>query len=86
VELEIRQESWLQLSSDGTSVVEGEVLPAGTSRRYTAANAMDLRIGNAAGVQLRVNGESVPSLGGEGQVRFLTITPDTSAASLAASR
>jgi hypothetical protein len=43
---------------------------------------MDLSIGNAAGVTLRVNGQPVTSLGRTGQVRNLTITPGTSAASL----
>jgi len=43
---------------------------------------MDLSIGNAAGVTLRVNGQPVTALGRTGQVRNLTITPTTSASSL----
>jgi cytoskeletal protein RodZ len=82
IELEVREESWFKLSSDGSDVVSSEVLPAGTTRRYTATNSMNVSIGNAAGVALRVNGQPVSSLGRTGQVRNLTVTPTTSAASL----
>jgi cytoskeleton protein RodZ len=83
IELQVREESWFQLSADGTSVVASEVLPVGTVRRYTANSSMDMGIGNAAGISLRVNGQPVSSLGRSGQVRRITITPSTSAASLA---
>jgi len=83
IELQVREESWFQLSADGNSVSAGEVLPVGTVRRYTANSSMDLAIGNAAGISLRVNGQPVSSLGHSGQVRKLTITPNTSAGSLA---
>jgi len=82
IELEVREESWFKLSSDGGDVVTSEVLPPGTTRRYTAANSMNVSIGNAAGVAFRVNGQPVSSLGRTGQVRNITITPTTSAASL----
>jgi cytoskeleton protein RodZ len=82
IELEVREESWFKLSSDGSDVVSSEVLPAGTTRRYTATNSMNVSIGNAAGIALRVNGQQVSSLGRSGQVRNLTVTPTTSAASL----
>jgi cytoskeleton protein RodZ len=82
IELEVREESWFKLSSDGSDVVNSEVLPAGTTRHYTAASSMNISIGNAAGIALRVNGQPVSSLGRTGQVRNITITPTTSAASL----
>jgi len=37
---------------------------------------MELTIGNAAGLSIRINDREVPSLGTEGQVRVLIITPD----------
>ena len=82
IELEVRDESWFKLSSDGSDVVNSEVLSAGTTRHYTAVSSMNLSIGNAAGIALRVNGQPVSSLGRAGQVRNITITPTTSAASL----
>jgi cytoskeleton protein RodZ len=84
IDLEVREETWFKLSSDGTDVVKSEVLPPGTVRRYTASSSMDVSIGNAAGLVFRVNGQPVPSLGRSGQVRSMTITPTTSAASLVA--
>jgi cytoskeletal protein RodZ len=82
IELEVREETWFKLSSDGSDVVTSEVLPPGTTRRYSASNSMTVSIGNAAGVVLRVNGQPVSSLGRAGQVRNITITPTTSASSL----
>ena len=82
IELQVNEESWFQLAADGNSVVAGEVLPVGASRRYTATNSMDVSIGNASGIKLRVNGQPVSYLGRSGQVRKMTITPSTSAASL----
>jgi hypothetical protein len=83
VELEFQENSWFTLTADGAPVVNGEILSRGASRRYTANQSMNLRIGNAAAVTLRVNGQQVSSLGRNGQVRMLNITPNTSAASLA---
>lgn len=83
IEVEVREESWFKLSSDGAVVVVSEILPAGTVRRYTANTSMDVSIGNAGGVTLRVNGQPVSSLGKSGQVREMMITAKTSAASLA---
>lgn len=83
LEIEAREDSWFKLSADGATVVASEILPAGTVRRYTAGTSMNVSIGNAGGVSLRVNGQSVSSLGKTGQVREITITPKTSAASLA---
>jgi cytoskeleton protein RodZ len=84
IELQVREESWFQLSADGNTVVASEVLPVGTVRRYTANSSMSVSFGNAAGVSLRVNGQPVSSLGHSGQVRKITVTPSTTAASLTA--
>lgn len=83
VEMEFQENSWFKLTADGSPVVNGEILSRGASRRYTANESINLSIGNAAGVTLRVNGQQVSSLGRNGQVRMLNITPNTSAASLA---
>ena len=83
VELEFQDNSWFKLSADGAPVVNGEILSRGASRRFTANQSINLSIGNAAGVSLRVNKQQVSSLGRNGQVRMLNITPTTSAASLA---
>lgn len=83
VELEAREETWFKLSTDGNTVVPGEVLQPGTSRRYTANNSIYISLGNAGGMMLRLNGQPVSSLGKSGRVRSFTITPQTTASSLA---
>jgi len=76
VELQVHQATWIQLTTDGSQVVNGEILQPGTTRRYTANTSIHLTIGNAGGLTLKLNGQPVRSLGRPRQVRMLTITPD----------
>ena len=76
VRIEVHDATWVSILVDGQELIVGEVLNAGVSRRYTASEALELTIGNAAGLTLVINGREVPSLGATGQVRILTITPD----------
>ena len=76
VQIEVHEETWVSVESDGEAIVEGVVLGAGTTRRYSAREALELTIGNAAGLTLSINGREIPSLGRDGQVRILTITPN----------
>ncbi len=76
VQIEVHEETWVSVESDGEAIVEGVVLGAGTTRRYSAREALEMTIGNAAGLTLSINGREVPSLGRDGQVRILTITPN----------
>ncbi len=76
VQIEVHDETWVSVESDGEAVVEGVVLGAGTTRRYSASEELEITIGNAAGLTLSVNGREIPSLGRDGQVRTLTITPN----------
>ncbi len=74
IRIEVHDTTWVSILADGHELVGGELLRAGTSRQYTATEALELTIGNAAGLTLVINGREVPSLGGTGQVRILTIT------------
>ena len=76
VQIEVHETTWISVESDGEEVAEGLILDPGANRRYTASEELELWIGNAAGVTLRINGREVPTLGSSGQVRILTITPD----------
>ncbi len=76
VRINVLNDTWVSVQSDGEAVVEGVILGAGTTRRYSASEALELTIGNAAGLTLSINGREVPTLGGDGQVRVLTITPN----------
>jgi cytoskeletal protein RodZ len=62
----LTQTSWLLVRIDGTVVVEG-TFPAGTAKSFTGKMA-DVRVGNAGGVHLTVNGKPVGKLGNDGDV------------------
>ncbi|HEV3086341.1 MAG TPA: RodZ domain-containing protein [Candidatus Elarobacter sp.] len=62
----LTQRSWLRVSVDGKTLLEG-IYPAGTARTFTGGVA-DLRVGNAGGVLVSVNGRPAAPLGKDGDV------------------
>ena len=58
--------SWLRLTVDGNVSMEG-TFPAGTSKTFHGKNAL-VRIGNAGGVEIYVDGKDVGKLGKAGDV------------------
>ncbi|HTW86003.1 MAG TPA: RodZ domain-containing protein [Candidatus Sulfotelmatobacter sp.] len=64
--LHVTEPSWVRVTVDGTTVVEG-TLPAGTAKSFTG-HVADVRIGNAGGVRLVVDGRTLPPLGKSGDV------------------
>jgi cytoskeletal protein RodZ len=77
LEMEATEKTWVKVTADGTTVDPGEVLEAGTTRKFTAQNTIHISVGNAAGVNLKLNDKPMKPLGKSGQVREVTITPDT---------
>lgn len=75
VEIDAAAATWIRVQSDGAPPVEMTMQP-GSARTFSAERVIDMRIGNAAGIEMRINGEAVPNLGGDGQVMSLSITPD----------
>jgi cytoskeletal protein RodZ len=73
LEVEILEPTWIKISTDGTPVLNKE-LPPGTTKRYTAQNSINVVVGNAGGISLKVNDKPVRPLGRSGQVRTLNIT------------
>jgi cytoskeleton protein RodZ len=67
VELVITSESWVQVLVDETKAFEG-VLQAGERRHWTGDRQVAVRAGNAGGVEVFVNGESMGLMGEPGQV------------------
>jgi len=67
VELIITQPSWTQILADDVKVFEG-VLQPGDNRIWTGQRRVAVRVGNAGGVEVIVNGQSQGILGGEGEV------------------
>lgn len=62
VETRVVERSWLQVWADGRSVM-AENLPAGTTRTFTASSSIRMRVGNAGGVDVTVNGVHQGRLG-----------------------
>jgi len=68
----VRQDSWVQVSVDGVQQLS-TILPAGTEKVYRGKTA-SVRVGNAGGIDLLVNGKDVGSLGATGDVAERTFT------------
>jgi cytoskeleton protein RodZ len=68
--------TYLEVRLDGALDYVG-TLQAGQTRIWTAAERVELRIGNAGGITLRVNDVEVPPLGQPGQVIDVVYTLDT---------
>ncbi len=70
--LRITSRCWLRASADGR-VIRQETLPAGQRVTFHAKKRLELVLGNAGGVTLRVNGKLMPT-GRPGQVVQLAFT------------
>lgn len=66
LEVRLSAASWIRVAVDGSVSMEG-TFPAGTARVFHGKNAV-VRIGNAGGVDVLVDGKSVGKLGGAGDV------------------
>lgn len=66
LEIRVTAPSWLRVTVDGSVSMDG-TFPAGTNRVFRGKNAT-LRIGNAGGVEIVVDGKSLGTLGGAGDV------------------
>jgi cytoskeletal protein RodZ len=62
----LTQRSWLRVTVDGRTQREG-IYPAGTVKTFNGKLA-DLRVGNAGGVQVSINGAAAKTLGKDGDV------------------
>ncbi len=59
--------TWIRVQPDEGRIAE-ELLPAGASREWTADRRFLVTIGDAGGVELTLNGRSLPPLGAKGTV------------------
>jgi cytoskeletal protein RodZ len=67
--------TWLSVSSDGKPVFSG-TLRANETKSVGGKEFAKLRVGNAAGIEVRLNGKPVGPLGARGQVLTVLFTPD----------
>ena len=75
VDIEAREKTWIRVTTDGSSINQGEILEPGMTRTFTAQGSIDMSIGNAGGLTMKINEQSARPLGRSGQVRIVTITP-----------
>jgi hypothetical protein len=64
--VQLTQASWLRVDVDGSVAYEG-TLPAGASKSFAGKSAV-VRVGNAGGVKIAINGKAVGPLGASGDV------------------
>ena len=69
------EETWLSVSSDGTPAFSG-LLEANQTKTIEGKEFAKLRVGNAAGLEVRLNGKPLGPLGAHGQVRDMAFTSD----------
>ncbi len=75
LELLAREETWLSVSSDGRTVFSG-ILAPNQSKSVEGRESAKLKVGNAAGLEVRLNGKLISPLGGRGQVLVVVFHPD----------
>ncbi len=67
--------TWLSVSSDGKPVFSG-ILQANQTKTVGGKQFAKMRVGNAAGLEVRLNGKLLGPLGARGQVLIVLFTPD----------
>ncbi|HET7874984.1 MAG TPA: helix-turn-helix domain-containing protein [Methylomirabilota bacterium] len=72
--------TWVRVQTDDGRVAE-ELLPPGATREWTSPKRFLLTVGNAGGVELELDGRTLPPLGARGQVIQRLELPQPEAAS-----
>jgi|SRR5579871_1888782 len=75
LDLLAREETWLSVSSDGKQVFSG-VLGPNQTKTVAGKEFAKIRVGNAGGLEVKLNGKLIGPLGGRGQVLVVVFTPD----------
>jgi len=75
LEVVAKEPTWIKVMADGKSILAGEILEPGATRRFTGQTSIEIDIGNAGGLSLKLNNRPVNPIGQSGQVRKLVITP-----------
>jgi cytoskeleton protein RodZ len=74
VQLTAQEPVWVSVRSDGKNVFSA-ILQANESRVFDGNETVMLRIGNAGGIEVSLNGKPIGSLGPKGQIRTVQLTP-----------
>ena len=71
-----RGTTWLYATNENGEVLFSGQVRQGATKTFNAAKQVNLRVGNAGGVDISVNGENVGSVGVNGEVVNLTYNAD----------
>jgi cytoskeleton protein RodZ len=74
LELKLTDRAWVRVVADGERVLEDN-LEAGFEQTIRADDSVQLFVGNAGGVKVALNGESMPPIGPTGHVRRVDVSP-----------
>ncbi|HHX42883.1 MAG TPA: helix-turn-helix domain-containing protein [Chloroflexi bacterium] len=75
VEARVTAATYVEVTADGERLLT-TTLQAGAEEAWTGDEAVSLRVGNAGGISLTVNGVEVPPLGASGEVVTVEYTRD----------
>jgi len=73
--LSATEKTWLSISSEGKRLFSGFLEPSQT-KTLTGLDAARMTVGNAGGIEVRLNGKPIGPIGKSGQVRTVLFTPD----------
>ena len=73
-ELTATEPVWLSINNDGVYSYTG-TLDAHQNKQVDASNKLTVLIGNAGGMEVRLNGKSIGPLGARGETLLLVVTP-----------
>lgn len=74
VDFAANEPAWVSIIADGKQVYVG-TLEAGQNRVIEAADRVRVRVGNAGGLAVNLNGKPVGEIGPRGQIRIVELTP-----------
>jgi cytoskeletal protein RodZ len=76
LQIEVVDTVWIRAVADGQRVLEGIYRAGGKLDPIEASQQVTLKVGNAGGVSLALNGKELGVVGPRGHVRSLKVTPD----------
>jgi len=74
--LSATEKTWLSITSEGKRLFSGFLEPSQT-KTLTGLEAARMTVGNAGGIEVRLNGKPIGPIGKSGQVRVVVFTPGT---------
>jgi cytoskeleton protein RodZ len=72
--LSATEKTWLSITSEGKHLFSGFLEPSQT-KTLTGLEAARMTVGNAGGIEVRLNGKPIGPIGKSGQVRTVVFTP-----------